>query len=388
MPPPSYRPCQFCGQQFGSKSLPIHMNRCKMKPHGWVPATHQNADEPLSAAAKPQQPPQELPKHGWETLDNGLDGALVACRHCGRTFHPERLAKHERVCIEARTARPHVQLGRRRLQDVRPWSVAGSKPQSKWRQQHAEFIAAVQSQRGHGGGGSGATADQHHLAAERPRSRALSTAPGYNRSGLHAAIAPPSRGGLRCHTSASSRCSTAYSQASTAPRHTLASASGEPRAADRPSLSLARREHVASRGDGGGGSLARPKMATRRPTPAQRHATEWYQLEQMQSPPTGAPPPTAAVTRRQLSHHRSPQKRSDAIGALPWPTAVGPAAALHGARQVSSLTSSAWGSFYMPRPSTVGGTTGHSVCPRPTDKAAGAATTARLILGRERAMAR
>ena len=225
--------------------------------------------------------------------------------------------------------------GARGLQDVRPWSVAGSKPQSKWRQQHAEFIAAVQSQRGHGGGGSGATADQHHLAAERPRSRALSTAPGYNRSGLHAAIAPPSRGGLRCHTSASSRCSTVYSQASTALRHTLASASGEPRAADRPSLSLARREHVASRGDGGGGSLGRQKMPMRRPTPAQRHATEWFQLEQIQSPSAGAPPPPAAVTRRQLSHHQSPQKQRDAIGALPWPTAVGPAAALHGARQVA-----------------------------------------------------
>ena len=154
MPPPSFRSCQFCGQQFGSTSLPIHERRCRSRP---VNATQ------VASLVSPCTPERsKAPK----ALCNGSDGAsatpdwsteapdevpvLQGCRHCTRTFFPERLAAHERVCCHRseRVRRTH-KLQSSKVRTLRPPRRA-LRPPSRWRQQHEAFLAVVRANRPHG----------------------------------------------------------------------------------------------------------------------------------------------------------------------------------------------------------------------------------------------
>lgn len=142
MAPPAYRACCYCGEMFGSSSLSIHLKRCRSRP--LTKLTEKpgpvKAVGPLSRSRSPE-PHSPLPMPALVPL--------MPCRHCGRTFHPERVATHERACIRGRHPPPqqhgqhnHASGGgdHRRLVPTRA--------HTKWRQQHEEFLAAVRSNQG------------------------------------------------------------------------------------------------------------------------------------------------------------------------------------------------------------------------------------------------
>ncbi|KNC47433.1 uncharacterized protein AMSG_02451 [Thecamonas trahens ATCC 50062] len=102
-----------------------------------TPATTAHDERPV-AAAKPQGTPA-----------SGLDpeayappppaDQLQACSICGRTFAPHRIEKHETACRKASKARKPLS-GTKRRRDL----LAAEKS-TKWREQHAEFIALVRN---------------------------------------------------------------------------------------------------------------------------------------------------------------------------------------------------------------------------------------------------
>ncbi|KAK9808816.1 hypothetical protein WJX72_004195 [[Myrmecia] bisecta] len=104
---PAERPraytCYLCGQQYGSKSLPIHIPQCQEK---WVKVEEQK----LKKERRPVPPPppeltDELPTDpaGIDAFNDAMYGywskvSLVKCAGCGRTFRPEALEHHRKAC--------------------------------------------------------------------------------------------------------------------------------------------------------------------------------------------------------------------------------------------------------------------------------------------------
>ena len=132
---PRLFPCPFCRLEFGSASLPIHVQRCRARPHGApVPVASPSASRLL-------RPPSVSGVH--EQYADSPDAAapahleLVPCRHCNRTFVPERLRAHEAVC----RGRP------RTSEDADPAKAASPSP-SKWRQERGELRRSLSAARG------------------------------------------------------------------------------------------------------------------------------------------------------------------------------------------------------------------------------------------------
>ncbi len=138
MPPPSFRRCPHCGGEFGSASLSIHEKRCKAKPKHQPPPLR--ACDPPAAPAHP--PPTEFEE----------ETPLLPCRHCSRTFLPERLAAHEHACglsmkrAQARQARRVTAHAGVRRATLAP-AAAALRP-CKWREQHLELQKMVALHRG------------------------------------------------------------------------------------------------------------------------------------------------------------------------------------------------------------------------------------------------
>jgi len=144
MAPPSYRNCPFCSQLFGSASLPIHIRRCRdrtciaLDACGLVEPSSPTASNPSS----PSSPSAPVLLDEAEALAHAQ--TLKPCCKCGRTFAPDRLAVHERVCLAGRRSRK-ASSPTPRTPRSRAWERP--RPASKWRQQHEELQAIARAHR-------------------------------------------------------------------------------------------------------------------------------------------------------------------------------------------------------------------------------------------------
>ena len=110
---PGQRPrmlvCPLCGREFGSMSLNIHMKSCKEKferQQRDLPANQRrNADKIIANynannARLHAGGNYNMDALNQQAFDQYNNDALVKCEYCGRTFLPDRLAVHQRVCAK------------------------------------------------------------------------------------------------------------------------------------------------------------------------------------------------------------------------------------------------------------------------------------------------
>nr|XP_027219651.1 zinc finger C2HC domain-containing protein 1A-like isoform X1 [Penaeus vannamei]XP_027219652.1 zinc finger C2HC domain-containing protein 1A-like isoform X1 [Penaeus vannamei] len=103
------------------------------------------------------QPPPELPP---EFPDDG-PSTLLPCTICNRTFNPQALDRHRRVCEKLSTKkRKTFDSTKQRVEglDVSPTAAGRGKGdsksshppknKSKWREKHQEFLRAIRAARG------------------------------------------------------------------------------------------------------------------------------------------------------------------------------------------------------------------------------------------------
>ncbi|XP_076226256.1 cactin, spliceosome C complex subunit [Nomia melanderi] len=97
--------CYICGRDFGSSSVAIHEPQCLKKWHA------ENEKLPPGQRRKEPQKPEVLYTRDPESGNMVVDvmamaeanwkshlNQLVPCKHCGRTFNPDRVTVHERSC--------------------------------------------------------------------------------------------------------------------------------------------------------------------------------------------------------------------------------------------------------------------------------------------------
>jgi zinc-finger of a C2HC-type len=105
--------CYLCGQQYGSKSLPIHVPQCQEK---WVKKeeTKSKADRRRLPAC-PLDLDEPLPLNGDDIdafnmrmfdIYNGV--SLCQCVHCGRSFNSEAFERHKKLCTAETPGGPHA----------------------------------------------------------------------------------------------------------------------------------------------------------------------------------------------------------------------------------------------------------------------------------------
>ncbi|KAK2150536.1 hypothetical protein LSH36_401g00063 [Paralvinella palmiformis] len=105
---PQFVVCYICGREFTNASLPIHEPQCLDK---WK---IENSKLPREHRRPPPKKPevQHIKGSGSYDINASINEAarqaananLVPCRNCGRTFNPDRIGIHERVCMK--TGRP------------------------------------------------------------------------------------------------------------------------------------------------------------------------------------------------------------------------------------------------------------------------------------------
>eukprot|EP00803_Ostreobium_quekettii_P011182 evm.model.scf_2885.1 EVM.evm.TU.scf_2885.1 scf_2885:6075-7782(+) len=96
--------CYLCGQQYGSRSLHIHIPQCQKM---WEEREAQKPDK-RERRPVPEAPPEmsePLPSKGnlIDEFNNKMAdywnrASLVGCPTCGRTFRPEALERHASSC--------------------------------------------------------------------------------------------------------------------------------------------------------------------------------------------------------------------------------------------------------------------------------------------------
>ncbi|KAG5334979.1 ZN474 protein, partial [Acromyrmex charruanus] len=101
--------CYICGRDFGSSSIAIHEPQCLKKWHA--------ENDKLSPARKRKEPQKpeiiyiQDPSTGNMVVDQAATveanwmthlSQLIPCKHCGRTFNPDRVNIHEKSCKGSR----------------------------------------------------------------------------------------------------------------------------------------------------------------------------------------------------------------------------------------------------------------------------------------------
>ena len=101
--------CPLCDREFDSMSLNIHMKTCKEKferqQKDLPPNQRRNADKIIANYNANNARLQAGGNYNMDALnqqafDQYNNDALVKCEYCGRTFLPDRLAVHQRVCAK------------------------------------------------------------------------------------------------------------------------------------------------------------------------------------------------------------------------------------------------------------------------------------------------
>ena len=108
------------------------------KPTKPIPSTSQISKPSDRVVAKPQ--PKAMTKKAPSyhiAEETGLDGDLVPCKKCGRTFASDRVAKHEKVC-KVNSKPKKVKVFHKPLTDVEKKKMDKLKTH-KWKAQHEEF---------------------------------------------------------------------------------------------------------------------------------------------------------------------------------------------------------------------------------------------------------
>lgn len=98
--------CYICGREFGSKSLDIHVKACKVKWEKEQMLKPRNERRPCPEAPKNFDTALSGAKTGGYNVDSYNDAAydsfknkaLEGCPNCGRTFNPDSLIKHMKMC--------------------------------------------------------------------------------------------------------------------------------------------------------------------------------------------------------------------------------------------------------------------------------------------------
>ncbi|KAK0180898.1 hypothetical protein PV327_003231 [Microctonus hyperodae] len=101
--------CYICGRDFGTASIDIHEPQCLKK---W---RIENAKLPLNQRRKEPQKPEIIYQDKSSSENEIIDwsatneerwrshlGQLIPCKHCKRTFNPDRVSIHERTCKGSR----------------------------------------------------------------------------------------------------------------------------------------------------------------------------------------------------------------------------------------------------------------------------------------------
>ncbi|KAK7196718.1 zinc-finger of a C2HC-type [Novymonas esmeraldas] len=197
MPRPQFITCQLCGRGFGSASINIHIPQCYEKaikrwqlnpqgPRPVLPPLHGKPAARVSNAGPSGVVFTEQPRGGGMSAARSLQTQsmppesvepanmnLHPCRKCGRSFNFDRVAYHESVCKGDQKRRVFDSSKQRRASGDgddayaggafgAPRSARGGRkklgtatttsrytpapaPQTNWRQQHEEFIAAIRS---------------------------------------------------------------------------------------------------------------------------------------------------------------------------------------------------------------------------------------------------
>ena len=101
--------CPLCGREFGTMSLKFHLKSCKQKfelaQADLPPNRRRNADKIIANYEANQNRGMGGGDYNMDALnqqafDQYNKDALVECEYCGRTFLPDRLAVHQRVCAK------------------------------------------------------------------------------------------------------------------------------------------------------------------------------------------------------------------------------------------------------------------------------------------------
>ncbi|TNV78149.1 hypothetical protein FGO68_gene14097 [Halteria grandinella] len=100
--------CYICGREYGTASLQIHLKTCIKK------FEMEESYKPAHLRRPVPRPPQtfedmqlkgskggfDVDQFNQEAFKKFNDEALVPCEHCHRTFLPDRLEVHKRICLK------------------------------------------------------------------------------------------------------------------------------------------------------------------------------------------------------------------------------------------------------------------------------------------------
>ena len=98
--------CYICGREYGTQSLEIHLKACRKK---WdidqqkkppeqrrpCPEAPKDFDEALSGAKSGNY---DFQTYNNAAFENYNEKALEKCPNCPRTFNPDSLLKHLKMC--------------------------------------------------------------------------------------------------------------------------------------------------------------------------------------------------------------------------------------------------------------------------------------------------
>ena len=105
--------CPLCGREFGTMSLKFHIKSCKQKfdlaQSSLPPNKRRNADKILASYEANQNRGissggsynmNQMDQLNQQAFDQYNKDALVECEYCGRTFLPDRLPVHQKICAK------------------------------------------------------------------------------------------------------------------------------------------------------------------------------------------------------------------------------------------------------------------------------------------------
>ena len=104
--------CPLCGREFGTMSLKFHLKSCKQKfdlaQASLPPNKRRNADKIIASYEANQNRGfggsgnyyNNMDALNQQAFDQYNKDALVECEYCGRTFLPDRLPVHQKVCAK------------------------------------------------------------------------------------------------------------------------------------------------------------------------------------------------------------------------------------------------------------------------------------------------